>query len=152
MTTITPFLWYDDNLEEAIALYSGLFPDARVIDENRLPDGSLFFATFELAGQRVMAMNAGPGHPHTDAFSFFVSVDGQDEVDHYWDALTADGGEESQCGWLIDKFGISWQIIPKALMDYQADPDREKSGRVVQAMLKMRKIVIADLDAAAAAG
>jgi predicted 3-demethylubiquinone-9 3-methyltransferase (glyoxalase superfamily) len=150
MTTITPFLWFDGDAEEAIALYSGLFPDARVIDENRGPDGALFFATFELAGQRMFAMNGGPGHPHTDAFSLFVSVETQAEVDRLWDALTADGGAESQCGWLKDKYGISWQIIPSALMRYQADPDREKAGRVVQAMLGMRKIVIADLDAAAA--
>ena len=151
-TTITPFLWYDDNAEEAIGLYSRLFPDARVIDENRGPDGSLFFATVELAGQRVFVMNGGPGHPHTDAFSFFVSVETQEEVDRLWDALTADGGEESRCGWLKDKFGVSWQIIPSALMRYQADPDRAKAGRVVQAMLGMRKIIVADLDAAAAAG
>jgi predicted 3-demethylubiquinone-9 3-methyltransferase (glyoxalase superfamily) len=152
MTTITPFLWFDNNAEEAIGLYSSLFPDVRVVDENRAPDGSLFFATIELAGQRIFVMNGGPGHPHTDAFSLFVSVKDQAEVDKYWDALTADGGEESQCGWLKDKYGISWQIIPEALMAYQADPDHAKAGRVVQAMLQMRKIVVADLDAAAAAG
>jgi len=150
MTTITPFLWFDGDLEEAIQLYSGLFPDARVIEENRSPDGALFFATFDLAGQRLFGMNGGPGHPHTDAFSLFVSVETQEEVDRLWDALTADGGEESRCGWLKDKYGISWQIIPSALMRYQADPDREKAGRVVQAMLGMRKIIVADLDAAAA--
>ena len=152
MTTITPFLWFDDKAEEAIQFYSGIFPDAKVIDENRGPDGALFFATFELAGQRIYAMNAGPQFPFTEAISLFVSVDGQDEVDKYWNALTADGGEESQCGWLKDKYGLSWQIVPEALMRYQADPDREKAGRVVQAMLKMRKIIVADLDAAAAAG
>jgi predicted 3-demethylubiquinone-9 3-methyltransferase (glyoxalase superfamily) len=148
MTTITPFLWFDDNAEEAIALYSNLFPDTRIIDETRGPDGALFFATFELAGQRVMAMNAGPMFPHTEAFSFFVSVDTQAEVDRLWDALTADGGEESRCGWLKDKFGLSWQIIPEALMRLQSDPDREKAGRVTQAMLGMGKIIVADLEAA----
>ena len=152
MTTITPFLWFDDKAEEAIRFYSGIFPGAKVIEENRGPDGALFFATFELAGQRIYAMNAGPQFPFTEAISFFVAVDGQDEVDKYWNALTADGGEESQCGWLKDKYGLSWQIVPEALMRYQADPDREKAGRVVQAMLKMRKIIVADLDAAAAAG
>jgi len=151
MTTITPFLWYDDDLEEAIQLYSRLFPDTKVIEENRTPDGALFFATFEVAGQRLFGMNGGPGHPQTDAFSLFVSVQTQEEVDRYWDALIADGGEQSMCGWLKDRFGVSWQIIPEALMRYQADPDREKAGRVMQAMLQMRKIVIADLDAAAAA-
>ena len=152
MTTITPFLWFDDKAEEAIQFYSGIFPDAKVIEENRTPDGTLFYIAFELAGQRIYAMNAGPIFPFTEAISLFVSVEGQDEVDHYWNALTAGGGEESQCGWLKDKYGLSWQIVPGALMRYQVDPDREKASRVVQAMLTMRKIVIADLDAAAAAG
>ena len=148
MTTITPFLWFDDSLEEAIGLYSGLFPEARVLDENRAPDGSLFYASFELAGQRLYGMNGGPGHPQTDAFSLFVSVETQAEVDRYWNALIADGGEESRCGWLKDKFGVSWQIIPEALMRLQADPDREAAARVTQAMLGMRKIIVADLEAA----
>jgi predicted 3-demethylubiquinone-9 3-methyltransferase (glyoxalase superfamily) len=150
MTTITPFLWFDDNAEEAIAFYSSLFPDARVIEENRGPDGALFYATFELAGQRIMALNGGPHFHFTEAISLFVSVADQAEVDKYWNALTADGGEPSQCGWLKDKYGLSWQIVPEALMRYQADPDREKANRVVQAMLKMGKIIVADLDAAAA--
>lgn len=150
MTTITPFLWFDNNADEAIAFYSGLFPDARVVNENRGPDGALYFATFELAGQRIMALNGGPHFHFTEAISLFVSVADQAEVDKYWDALTADGGEESQCGWLKDKFGLSWQIVPEALMRYQADPDREKANRVVQAMMTMRKIIVADLDAAAA--
>jgi predicted 3-demethylubiquinone-9 3-methyltransferase (glyoxalase superfamily) len=150
MTTITPFLCFDDNAEEAIRFYSGIFPDAKVTQENRGPDGKLFYAAFELAGQRIYAMNAGPMFSFTEAISLFVSVETQDEVDHFWNALLADGGEESQCGWLKDKYGLSWQIIPSALMRYQVDPDGEKAGRVVQAMLKMRKIVIADLDAAAA--
>lgn len=148
MTTITPFLWFDNNAEEAIDFYSGLFPDARIIEENRGPDGALFYATFELAGQRLMALNAGPAFHFTEAISLFVSVETQEEVDRYWNALTADGGEESQCGWLKDKYGLSWQIIPTALMRMQADPDREKAGRAQQAMLKMQKIVIADLEAA----
>lgn len=150
MTTITPFLWFDDNAEDAIRFYSGIFPDAKVIEENRTPDGTLFFATFELAGQRIMALNSGPMFHFTEAISLFVSVKDQAEVDRYWDALTADGGEESQCGWLKDKYGLSWQIVPEALMRYQADPDRAKAGRVVQAMLRMQKIIVADLDAAAA--
>jgi predicted 3-demethylubiquinone-9 3-methyltransferase (glyoxalase superfamily) len=152
MTTITPFLWFDDNAEEAIALYSSLFPNAKVYDENRAADGSLYYATFELAGQRFMALNAGPHFQFTEAISMFVSVETQEEVDYYWDALTADGGEESQCGWLKDKYGLSWQIIPTALMRLQSDPDREKAGRVQQAMLAMRKIIVADLEKAAAAG
>jgi predicted 3-demethylubiquinone-9 3-methyltransferase (glyoxalase superfamily) len=108
MTTITPFLWFDNNAEEAIALYSGIFPDVRIIDEARypegtpLPAGTLMTATFEIAGQRVIALNGGPNFAFTEAFSFFVVVDGQDEVDRYWNALIADGGEPSQCGWLKD--------------------------------------------------
>lgn len=150
MTTVTPFIWFDGDAEQAIALYSGLFPDAKVLEEHRAPDGTLFYATFQLAGQTVMALNGGPEFQHTEAFSFFVSVETQDEVDHYWNALIADGGEESQCGWLKDRFGLSWQIIPEVLMRYQADPDREKANRVQQAMLQMQKIIIADLEAAAA--
>ena len=150
MTTITPFLWFDDDAEDAIRFYTGLFPDARVIDENRGPDGALFYATFEVAGQRIMAMNAGPQFPFTEAISLFVLVKDQAEVDRYWDALTADGGEESQCGWLKDRYGLSWQIVPEALMTLQQGPDRERAGRVVQAMLRMRKIIVADLEAAAA--
>lgn len=150
MTSITPFLWFDDNAEEAIAFYSALFPDARVYDENRGPDGKLFFASFDLAGQRFMALNAGPRFAFTEAISMFVSVETQAEVDHYWDALTADGGEESRCGWLKDKYGLSWQIIPTVLMTLQSGPDREVAGRVQRAMLQMRKIIIADLEAAAA--
>ncbi len=151
MATITPFLWFDDNAEEAITFYSSIFDDAKVIDENRTPDGALYYATFELAGQRLMALNAGPHFHFTEAVSLFVSVKDQAEVDYYWKALTAAGGEESMCGWLKDRFGLSWQIIPEALMRLQADPDREKANRVNQAMLRMRKIVIADLEAAAAA-
>jgi predicted 3-demethylubiquinone-9 3-methyltransferase (glyoxalase superfamily) len=150
MTTITPFLWFDSQAGEAYEFYAGIFPDAKVLEEHRMPDGTLFYISFELAGQRIYAMNAGPQFPFTEAISLFVSVETQDEVDHYWNALTADGGEESQCGWLKDKYGLSWQIIPSALMRYQADPDPDKAGRVFQAMLKMGKIVIADLDAAAA--
>ena len=147
-TTITPFLWYDDNAEEAIGLYSRLFPDARVIDENRGPDGSLFFATVELAGQRVFVMNGGPGHPHTDAFSFFVSVETQEEVDRLWDALTADGGEPGQCGWLKDKYGLSWQVVPPRLSELLSDPDPAKAGAVMQTMLPMGKLELAALEAA----
>ena len=154
MTTITPYLWFNDNAEEAITFYSGLFPDAKLVNESRWPDGgpvpagTLLNAEFELAGQRFIALNGGPNFTFTEAISFFVSVETQEEVDHYWDALTADGGEESQCSWLKDKFGLSWQIVPTALPRYLTDPDPEKAGRVMQAMFGMKKIIIADLDAA----
>ena len=105
-------------------------------------------AVFTLQGQRFYALNGGPMYKFTEAVSFFVSVDSQEEVDHYWNALQADGGEPSMCGWLKDKFGLSWQIIPRKLMEYQSSPDRAAADRSQQAMLKMHKIVIADLDKA----
>jgi predicted 3-demethylubiquinone-9 3-methyltransferase (glyoxalase superfamily) len=111
--------------------------------------GTLMNATFELAGQRFLALNGGPLFQFTEAISFLVSVETQDEVDRYWNALTANGGEESQCGWLKDKYGLSWQIIPTALMRCLTDPDPQRASRAMQAMLQMRKIVIADLEAAA---
>ena len=151
MTTITPFLWFDDDAAQAVELYTSLFPDARVIQRQDGPDGSFFTGTVELAGQRIMLMNAGPGHPHTDAASLFVDCADQAEVDRYWDALVADGGQESRCGWLIDRFGISWQIIPRALGEYLSDPDQARSQRVLQAMLQMNRIDVAALDAAARA-
>ena len=147
-TTITPFLWFDNDAEEAFAFYATLFPDTRLVDGSRGPDGAFFFGTFELLGKQVMAMNAGPSFPHTQAFSFFTQVDDQAEVDRLWNALTADGGEESQCGWLKDKFGVSWQIVPEALMRLQQGPDAAAAARVTQAMLGMRKIIVADLEAA----
>ncbi len=155
--TITPYLWFDSNAEEAIALYTRVFPDARVIDEARvpagvpgLPAGALMNATFEVAGQRFIALNGGPQFRFTEAVSFFVTVETQEEVDYYWDALTADGGEAGQCGWLKDPFGLSWQIAPQKLMDYLTGSDPATAQRVMQAMLQMRKIDIAELDAAAA--
>ena len=139
MTSITPFLWFDNNVREAVAFYKSVFPDAKV------ETVSDFMATFELEGQRFHALNGGPRYKFTEAVSFFISVETQDEVDDFWRKLTADGGEESQCGWLKDKFGLSWQVIPTALGRYLSDPDRTRADRVMQAMLKMKKIVIADL-------
>ncbi len=112
------------------------------------PDDDVMTATMELAGQRFMALNGGPEFAFTEAVSFFVSVDTQEEVDRLWSALTADGGQESQCGWLKDKFGLSWQIVPKKLMELMGSPDREGAGRTMQAMLRMRKLDIAALQAA----
>jgi predicted 3-demethylubiquinone-9 3-methyltransferase (glyoxalase superfamily) len=154
MTTITPYLWFDNNAEEAIEFYSGIFPDAKITNEARWPEGgpvaagTLMNASFELAGQKFIVLNGGPAFTFTEAISFLVSVEGQDEVDRYWNALTADGGEESQCGWLKDKFGLSWQIVPTALVRYLTDPDPVKAGRVGQAMMRMKKIIIADLETA----
>jgi len=140
--TITPFLWFDNNVPEAVAFYASVFPDAKIEVQ------SDFLAIFELQGQRFYALNGGPQFRFTEAVSFFISVDTQDEVDYFWTKLIADGGEESMCGWLKDRFGLSWQVIPRKLMEYQASPDREAADRANQAMLKMRRIVIADLDRA----
>jgi len=142
MTSITPFLWFDNNVPEAVAFYKSVFPNAKVETVND------FMATFELEGQRFNALNGGPRYKFNEAVSFFISVETQEEVDYFWNRLTADGGEESRCGWLKDKFGLSWQVIPKALGRYLSDPDRQKADRAMQAMLKMQKIVIADLDKA----
>ncbi|HQI66174.1 MAG TPA: VOC family protein [Rhodoglobus sp.] len=150
MATITPFLWLNHPIDEVIAYYSSVFDGVKVDDEQRMPDGSLLTATVTIAGQRIGLLSGGPEVPPSDAFSLMVSVETQDEVDSYWNALTADGGQESQCGWLKDKYGISWQIIPTALGRLIGDPDPARAGRAMRAMFAMRKIVIADLEAAAA--
>ena len=150
MATITPFLWLNHPIDEVIAYYSSVFDGVIVNDEQRMPDGSLLTATVTIAGQRVGLLSGGPEVPPSDAFSLMVSVETQDEVDRYWNTLTADGGQESQCGWLKDKYGIAWQIIPTALGRLIGDPDSARAGRAMQAMFAMRKIVIADLEAAAA--
>jgi predicted 3-demethylubiquinone-9 3-methyltransferase (glyoxalase superfamily) len=142
MTSITPFLWFDNNVPQAVAFYKSVFPNAEVEVVND------FMANFELEGQRFRALNGGPQHKFNEAVSFFISVETQEEVDYYWGKLTAEGGEESRCGWLKDKFGLSWQVVPTTLGRYLADPDRDKAGRVMQAMMNMRKIIIADLNKA----
>ena len=155
MGMITPFLWYDTEAEEAATLYTSLFPNSTILSVNRYgaagpgPEGSVMTVSFELDGQRFVALNGGPAHPFTEAVSFVVDCSSQEEVDRYWDALTEDGGEESVCGWLRDRWGLSWQIVPSRLPELLTDPDREKSQRVMQAMLQMRKIDIAGLEAAA---
>jgi len=148
MTTITPFIWFDADLEQALDFYAGTFPDAKVLDTNRTQSGELFYATFTLAGQTFYGLNGGPGHPHTDSFSLFVTCDDQAEVDKYWDALTAEGTPVA-CGWVTDKFGLSWQIVPKRLMELQADPDPARVKRTVDAMMKMVKLDVAELERAA---
>lgn len=148
MQKITPFLWFDNNAEEAMNYYTSVFKDAKIGNISRYPDGRVLTADFELFGQKFIALNGGPMFHFTEAVSFFVNCDTQDEVDEYWNKLTADGGQESQCGWLKDKFGLSWQIIPSALGKYLQSPDRAKAGKAMQAMMKMKKIIIADLEAA----
>ncbi|HQZ54363.1 MAG TPA: VOC family protein [Thermoflexales bacterium] len=152
MQTITPFLWFDNNLEEALAFYTSIFKDSEILNQSRSgPDGPLFMATFRLNGQTLMGLNGGPMYKFTEALSMFVSVETQDDVDYLWDSLSA-GGELQQCGWLKDKFGLSWQIVPTALGELMGDPDPARSQRVMQAILKMVKIDIQALRDAHAGG
>ena len=150
---ITPFLWFDYNAEEAMNHYVSIFDNARIVNVSRYgeggpgPKGSVMTGTFEIEGQQFMALNGGPHFKFTEAISLFVNCATQAEVDELWEKLSA-GGQESQCGWLKDKFGLSWQIIPSALGEMLGDPDPQKSRRVMQAMLKMGKIDIAGLQAA----
>lgn len=144
MKKITPFLWFDDQAEEAMNFYVSIFKNSKVLNISPGPNGKAFSVSFELDGEEFTALNGGPLFKFTEAISFFVNCETQDEVDYLWEKLTADG-EEVQCGWLKDKFGLSWQIVPAALGELLGDPDPVKSQRVMQAMLKMKKIEIAGL-------
>jgi predicted 3-demethylubiquinone-9 3-methyltransferase (glyoxalase superfamily) len=148
---ITPFLWFDKNAEEAVDFYLSVFKNSRRLSELRnnsiddprmVPKGGVLTLSFELDGQKFTALNGGPDHPFTDAISFFVRCDSQDEVDYYWSKLTK-GGAEVACGWLKDKFGLSWQIVPTRIMELIQHP------KAMQAMMGMKKLVIAELEAAA---
>ena len=139
MTSITPFLWFDNNVPEAVAFYESVFPNAKVEAVND------FMATFELEGQKFNALNGGPKFKFNEAVSFFISVENQDELDYFWNKLTADGGEESQCGWLKDKFGLSWQVVPTALGKMMSSGDSKKSQNVMQALMQMTKLDIGKL-------
>lgn len=145
---ITPFLWFDGKVEEAIDFYISVFPNSEVVNTHQLPDGKVLTGTFRLNGVEFMILDGGPLFKFNEAISFFVKCETQQEVDHLWDALTADGGQESRCGWLKDKYGVSWQIVPNALGRLLGDPDPKKAQNVMQAMMKMGKIIIADLEAA----
>lgn len=148
MKKITPFLWFDTQAEEAMNFYVAIFKNSKAGDVSRGPDGKVFSVTFQLDGQDFMALNAGPQFKFNESISFFVNCENQAEVDELWAKLTADGGEESMCGWLKDKFGLSWQIIPKALGELMGDPDPVKAQRVMQAILQMKKIDVAGLQRA----
>jgi predicted 3-demethylubiquinone-9 3-methyltransferase (glyoxalase superfamily) len=145
---ITPFLWFNHNADEAIALYTSVFGDTRVLSEQRGPDGALFSATIEVRGQRLMLLNGGPMFSFNEAFSLFVDCDTQAEIDALWTGLLEGGGTPSRCGWLKDRFGLSWQIVPKVLGQLLVHPDRAVAGRVMQVMLTMSKLDIAGLQAA----
>ena len=148
MKKITPFLWFDTQAEEAMNFYCSIFKNSKVLNVSRGPDGKAFIVSFELDGQEFMALNAGPEFKFNESISMYVDCEDQTEVDYLWNALTADGGEESMCGWLKDKYGLSWQIVPQQLGKLMGDPDPEKSNRVRDAMLKMQKIIVADLQKA----
>jgi predicted 3-demethylubiquinone-9 3-methyltransferase (glyoxalase superfamily) len=148
MKAIIPFLWFDDDLEEAIDLYTSVFPDAKAHGVMRTPDGKVMMADLELAGQRVRAINGGPEFPHTEAFSLMVECEGQAEVDRYWEALTAGGGEEGVCGWLKDRFGLSWQVVPVEFLDMVSNGTPDQVQRTMGAMQTMRKMDVAALQAA----
>ena len=143
MPTITPFLWFDSQAEEAMNFYISIFKNEKVLSVSRA-NGKVMSVTFELEGQKLMGLNAGPQFKFTEAISLFVDCETQEEVDELWEKLS-EGGEKGRCGWLKDKYGLSWQIIPTALGKLMSDPDPEKSKAVFQAMLKMNKIVIEDL-------
>ena len=146
MNKITPFLWFDNTVEDAMNFYASVFKNTKIISVQRQgPNGPVFTATIEIEGQRLHMLNGGPMFKFTEAVSFFVDCEDQKEVDELWTKLTANGGQESMCGWLKDKFGLSWQIIPKALMQYLRDPDPVKSKRAMDAMLQMKKIDVDSL-------
>lgn len=153
MPKISPFLWFDTQAEEAANLYVSIFPNSRIKtiarygDAGPGPKGTVMTVEFELDGQTFIALNGGPHFKFTEAISFAVDCKTQEEIDRYWEQLSK-GGEESQCGWLKDKYGLSWQITPSVLGEMLSDRDPKKSSRVMEAMLKMKKIVIADLQAA----
>jgi predicted 3-demethylubiquinone-9 3-methyltransferase (glyoxalase superfamily) len=155
MPEITPFLWFDTEGEEAAKFYTSVFPNSKIVDVTRYgsagprPEGMVMTVSFELNGQRFVALNGGPEFTFNEAISFEVSCKDQEEVDAFWSKLS-EGGEEGPCGWLKDKYGVSWQVVPTVLVDLLVDPDREKSQRVMQAMLSMKKIEIDALERAAA--
>ena len=155
MQKITPFLWFDNQAEEAAKFYTSVFKNSKIgkilrYDEAAAkaaggPVGSVLTIEFEIEGQKFTALNGGPEFKFNESISFMVNCDTQNEVDYFWEKLTADGGQESACGWLKDKFGVSWQVVPRVLIEMLGDNDSEKSERVMKAMLQMQKIDIETL-------
>ena len=160
MQKITPFLWFKDNAEEAAKFYTYIFKSSKIgrilryseevakVSQSGQPAGSVLTIEFEIEGQKFVALNGGPEFKFNESISFVVNCETQKEVDYFWEKLTADGGEESQCGWLRDKFGVSWQVTPTVLIDMLHDKDSEKAKRVMNAMMQMQKIDISKLKAA----
>jgi len=157
MPKVTPFLWFDTESEPAAELYTSVFPNSRILEVTRYgpagprEEGLAMTVSFELEGQRVVALNGGSDFKLNEAFSLSIDCDDQNEVDYYWESL-GEGGEHGPCGWLKDRFGLSWQVVPKRLPELLSDPDREKAQRVMAAMLKMGKIEVAELEQAAVSG
>ncbi|MDB5163446.1 MAG: 3-demethylubiquinone-9 3-methyltransferase [Candidatus Saccharibacteria bacterium] len=158
MQKISPFLWFDTQAEAAAKLYTSIFKNSKITNTTQYPqsaeevsgksEGTVMTVAFELDGVSFTALNGGPNFTFNESVSFVVNCESQEEVDEYWNKLTADGGQESQCGWLKDKFGLSWQIVPTAMGEILSDPDPAKADRAMKAMLQMKKIVIADLEKA----
>ena len=155
MSKITPCLWFDGAAEDAANFYVSLLPDSRIdkvmrspADNPSTPEGAVLTVEFTLAGQSFMGLNGGPQYPFTEAVSFSISCEDQAEVDRLWEALTADGGKPVACGWLKDRFGLSWQIVPKALPKLLSGPDRDGARRAMQAMMDMVKLDVAELERA----
>lgn len=155
ISRITPCLWYDGAAEEAAKLYTSLFPDSHIDDVMRsasdnpsVSEGAVLVVRFTLAGQALLALNGGPQFKFTEAVSLQIDCADQSEVDHYWEGLIAGGGEHGQCGWLKDRFGLSWQVIPREMQQYLGGSDPDGARRAMQAMLEMKKLVVADLRAA----
>jgi predicted 3-demethylubiquinone-9 3-methyltransferase (glyoxalase superfamily) len=160
MQKITPFLWFTNNAEEAAKFYTSIFKNSKIgrilrydeetakVSQSGMPAGSVLTIEFEIEGQKFVALNGGPQFKFNESISFVVNCETQKEVDYFWEKLTADGGGESQCGWLRDKFGVSWQVVPTVLIDMLHDKDAKKSERVMKAMLQMQKIDIEKLEAA----
>jgi predicted 3-demethylubiquinone-9 3-methyltransferase (glyoxalase superfamily) len=155
MDTITPCLWFDTEAEDAASFYTSIFDDSRIVEVVRYLEGSsragqVLVVSFDINGQRFTALNGGPQFKHSEAISFQLPCDSQDEVDDYWEKLT-DGGEEGPCGWLKDRFGVSWQVFPKRLLELLGDPDSERAQRATSAMMAMKKIDLAAIEEAAGA-
>ena len=155
MPTLTPNLWFDTQAEEAAQYYCSIFPDSRIVNVSHYTEaapgkaGQVLTVDFELQGQRFTALNGGPQFKFDEAVSFQISCKDQDEVDHYWEKLTADGGEEGPCGWCKDRYGLSWQVVPEGIDELFGDDDPERAKRAMEAMFGMRKLDIAALRAAA---
>jgi predicted 3-demethylubiquinone-9 3-methyltransferase (glyoxalase superfamily) len=147
MPDLSHMLWFNNQAEEAAQLYTNIFKDSKILNKTNGPDGGVFTVEFEILGSKYTALNGGPMFSFTEAFSIVVLCQDQSEVDKYWDALTSNGGSPGRCGWLKDKFGLSWQIIPKQLGECLGNPDPEKSAAAMKAMMGMSKLIVSELEA-----